>query len=55
MKEARACSAEDVRVRLCFLVKVRKAMGRRVAGGRRIGSMGAALEEEVAGRSAVVG
>jgi hypothetical protein len=28
-----------VRVKLCFLVKVRKAKGRNVAGGRRTGSM----------------
>jgi hypothetical protein len=37
MNVARTCNAEDVRVRLCFLVNVRKATGRRVAGGRRIG------------------
>lgn len=28
-----------MRVRLCFLVKVRKATGRSVVGGRRIGRM----------------
>ena len=39
MKVASSCRAEEVRVRLCFLVNVRKARGRRVAGGRRIGSM----------------
>jgi len=38
MKAANACKAEDVRVRLCFFVKVLKASGRRVAGGRSIGS-----------------
>lgn len=37
MKVANAFSAEDVRVRLCFLVNVRNASGRKVAGGRRIG------------------
>ena len=37
MKDANAWRAEDVRVRLCFLVKVRNASGRRVAGGRSIG------------------
>lgn len=39
MNVARTCSAEDVRVKLCFLVNVRKARGRNVAGGRRTGSM----------------
>lgn len=39
MKVARTWSAEEVRVRLCFLVNVRNAKGRKVAGGRRIGSM----------------
>lgn len=37
MKVANACKADDVRVRLCFFVKVRNASGRSVAGGRRIG------------------
>lgn len=36
---AKTCKADDVRVRLCFFVKVRKARGRKVAGGRRIGSI----------------
>jgi len=39
MKAASSCRADDVNVRLCFLVNVRKASGRRVAGGRRIGSI----------------
>lgn len=34
---ASSCSADDVRVKLCFLVKVRNAKGRRVAGGRIMG------------------
>lgn len=34
-------------VRLCFLVKVRKATGRRVDGGRRIGSIDALPASEV--------
>lgn len=37
MNVASAVSADDVKVRLCFLVNVRKARGRSVAGGRRIG------------------
>lgn len=41
MKAASSCKAEDVRVRECFLVKVRKANGRSVAGGRMIGRMAA--------------
>lgn len=41
MKVASSCRAEDVSVRLCFLVKVRKASGRRVAGGSRMGRMAA--------------
>jgi hypothetical protein len=36
-KEAKVCSAEDEMVKLCFLVKVRKATGRSVEGGSRIG------------------
>ena len=39
MNVARTCNAEDVSVKLCFLVNVRKARGRRVAGGRRTGRM----------------
>ena len=38
MKSASACRADDVRVRSCFLVKLRKAKGRKEAGGRLIGS-----------------
>ena len=41
MKEASSCKAEDVSVKECFLVKVRNARGRRVAGGRMIGSIAA--------------
>jgi hypothetical protein len=37
MNVASAASADDVRVRLCFLVKVLNASGRKVAGGSRIG------------------
>lgn len=37
MKDASSCSAEDVRVKECFFVNVRKASGRSVAGGRIIG------------------
>jgi hypothetical protein len=37
MNIARDCRAEDVKVRLCFFVRERKASGRRVGGGRRIG------------------
>lgn len=37
MKVASAWSADEVRVRLCFLVKVRKASGRSVAGGSSMG------------------
>lgn len=37
MKLASAPRAEDVRVKLCFLVNVRKASGRNVAGGSSIG------------------
>jgi len=36
---ASTCNADDVRVRLCFFVKVLKARGLKVAGGSRIGSM----------------
>lgn len=39
MKVASSCKADEVSVRLCFLVKVRNASGRRVAGGRRIGKI----------------
>jgi hypothetical protein len=41
MNEASSCSAEDVRVRECFFVNVRKARGRKVAGGRMIGRIAA--------------
>jgi hypothetical protein len=37
MNVAKACRAEEVRVKLCFLVNVLNARGRNVAGGRRIG------------------
>jgi hypothetical protein len=36
-KVARACKEEDVIVKLCLLVKVRNATGRRVEGGSKIG------------------
>lgn len=39
MNVANNCSADDVKVRLCFFVNVRKARGRKVAGGRSMGSM----------------
>jgi hypothetical protein len=39
MKVARHCKAEDVNVRLYFLVSERKATGRKVCGGRRMGRM----------------
>ena len=38
-----------MRVRLCFFVKVRKAIGRSVAGGRRIGRIGGAAGLRVEG------
>ena len=38
MKLARSCSADDVSVRLCFFVNVRKARGLKAAGGRSIGN-----------------
>lgn len=38
MKLANAERADDVRVKLCFFVKVRKARGRSVAGGSSMGS-----------------
>ncbi|TGO46023.1 hypothetical protein BOTNAR_0619g00050 [Botryotinia narcissicola] len=37
IKVANTCNADDVNVKLCFFVKVRKASGLKVAGGRRIG------------------
>ena len=40
IKVASACRAEALRVRLCFFVNVRKARGRRVDGGSRIGRIG---------------
>jgi hypothetical protein len=39
MNVARDWRADDVSVRLCFLVKVRNATGRRVVGGSRMGRM----------------
>lgn len=33
MNVAKTCSADEVKVKLCFFVKVRNAKGRRVAGG----------------------
>jgi hypothetical protein len=39
MNVAKTCRAEEVSVKLCFLVNVLKARGRKVAGGRRIGSI----------------
>lgn len=39
MKCASVCSAGDVSVRLCFLVNMRKANGRNVAGGSEMGSI----------------
>ena len=39
MKVANACSADDVSVRLCFFVNVRKAKGLRVAGGKIMGNI----------------
>ena len=39
MKVAKTWSADEVRVKLCFLVNVLKAKGRKVAGGSRIGSI----------------
>lgn len=41
MNEASSWRAVDVKVRLYFLVNVRKASGRRVGGGRRMGRMAA--------------
>lgn len=39
MKVARDWSADELRVRLCFFVKVLNASGRKVGGGKRIGRM----------------
>jgi len=39
MNVARTCKADEVRVRLCFFVKVLKASGRKVAGGSIMGSI----------------
>ena len=39
MNVAKSCRAEDVSVSSCFLVNVRKARGRRMAGGIRIGNV----------------
>jgi hypothetical protein len=41
MNEASSCRADEVIVRECFLVNVRKASGRRDAGGRMIGRIAA--------------
>ena len=41
IKVASSCRAVEVSVRLCFLVNVRKASGRSVAGGRMIGRIAA--------------
>ena len=38
MKLANAWRADEVRVKLCFLVNVRKASGLKVAGGSNMGS-----------------
>lgn len=47
MKVAIACRAVEVSVRLCFLVNVRKASGRKVAGGKLIGSTEGVAASEV--------
>lgn len=39
MKVASSCNADEVKVRLCFLVNVLNASGLSVAGGSRIGSI----------------
>ena len=39
MNVARTCNAEEVSVKLCFFVKVRKATGRKVAGGSNMGKI----------------
>ena len=39
MNVAKTCSADEVRVKLCFFVNVRNAKGRRVAGGGITGRM----------------
>jgi hypothetical protein len=39
MKVARTCRAEEASVKLCFFVKVLKARGLKVAGGRITGSI----------------
>lgn len=41
MKDASSCSADEVSVSECFFVNVRKASGRRVAGGRMMGRIAA--------------
>lgn len=41
MKEASSCSAEEVSVKECFFVKVRKASGLNVAGGSMMGRIAA--------------
>lgn len=50
MKTANVCKADDEIVRLCLRVKVRKATGRRVEGGSRIGRI-----EVLAGGACVFG
>lgn len=43
MKDESDASAEDVKVKLCFFVKVLKASGLKVAGGSSIGKIVAGL------------
>lgn len=47
MKVAMICSADEVRVRLCFLVNVRKANGRSVAAGKEMGRIEGVVGSEV--------
>lgn len=52
MNVASICKAEEVNVKLYFFVKVRKASGRKVAGGSSIGRMlgfdkGATLKDRI--------
>lgn len=46
-KVAMICSADEVRVRLCFLVNVRKANGRSVATGKEMGRIEGVVASEV--------
>lgn len=39
MNVARTCRADEVKVKLCFLVIILKAVGRKVGGGSMMGSM----------------